>query len=58
MIGGQLPAALIGCATPAVTDSTAWSAAIAAGPALGAMMLRHLSHSPAVASAVVVVGST
>ncbi|MFD4397390.1 HPP family protein [Kitasatospora sp. NPDC058478] len=55
VVGGQLLSALIGYATLAVTGSTAWGAAIAAGLALGAMMLTHLSHSPAVASAVVVV---
>ncbi|MER7707447.1 HPP family protein [Kitasatospora sp. NPDC097605] len=55
LIGGHLLAGLIGYATLAVTGSTAWGAAIAAGLALGAMMLCHVSHSPAVASAVVVV---
>ncbi|MFB7475178.1 HPP family protein [Kitasatospora sp. NPDC056184] len=55
VIGGQLLSAAIGFGTLAVTGSTAWGAAIAAGLALGAMMLCHLSHSPAVASAVVVV---
>ncbi|MFI2609172.1 HPP family protein [Kitasatospora sp. NPDC018619] len=55
LIGGQLLSALVGFATLAVTGSTAWGAAVAAGLSLGAMMLTHLSHSPAVATAVVVV---
>ncbi|MFJ7906903.1 HPP family protein [Kitasatospora sp. NPDC096204] len=55
LIGGQLMSALIGFATLAVTGSTTWGAAVAAGLSLGAMMLAHLSHSPAVATAVIVV---
>ncbi|MGW1172878.1 HPP family protein [Kitasatospora sp. NPDC002543] len=55
LLGGQLISALIGFATLAVTGSTAWGAAVAAGLSLGAMMLTHLSHSPAVATAVIVV---
>ncbi|MFF8773051.1 HPP family protein [Kitasatospora sp. NPDC015120] len=55
LIGGHLLAGAIGYATLAVTGSTAWGAAIAAGLALGAMMLCRVSHSPAAASAVVVV---
>ncbi|MFI8454944.1 HPP family protein [Kitasatospora sp. NPDC101447] len=55
LVGGQLMSALIGYATLAVTGSTAWGAAIAAGLSLGAMMLTHLSHSPAAATAVIVV---
>ncbi|MBD0672055.1 HPP family protein [Streptomyces sp. CBMA156] len=55
LVGGQLLSALIGFATLAVTGSTAWGAAVAAGLSLGAMMLTHLSHSPAVATAVIVV---
>ncbi|GAB7187356.1 HPP family protein [Kitasatospora sp. Ki12] len=55
LVGGQLMSALIGFATLAVTGSTAWGAAIAAGLSLGAMMLTHLSHSPAAATAVIVV---
>ncbi len=47
--------ALIGFATLAVTGSTAWGAAIAAGLSLGAMLLTHTSHSPAAASALLVV---
>ncbi|MFD0275596.1 HPP family protein [Kitasatospora sp. NPDC127111] len=55
LVGGQLVSAVIGFATLAVTGSTAWGAAVAAGLSLGAMMLTHLSHSPAVATAVIVV---
>ncbi|MEU3559992.1 HPP family protein [Kitasatospora sp. NPDC006786] len=55
LIGGQLMSALIGFATLAVTGSTTWGAAVAAGLSLGAMMLTHLSHSPAAATAVIVV---
>ncbi|MFJ8624814.1 HPP family protein [Kitasatospora sp. NPDC093550] len=55
LVGGQLMSALIGFATLAVTGSTAWGAAVAAGLSLGAMMLTHLSHSPAAATAVIVV---
>ncbi|MFF2746037.1 HPP family protein [Kitasatospora sp. NPDC058048] len=55
LIGGQLMSALIGFATLAVTGSTTWGAAVAAGLSLGSMMLTHLSHSPAAATAVIVV---
>ncbi|MFE6054118.1 HPP family protein [Kitasatospora sp. NPDC056446] len=55
LVGGQLMSALIGYATLAVTGSTAWGAAIAAGLSMGAMLLTHLSHSPAVATTVIVV---
>ncbi|MFI6157244.1 HPP family protein [Kitasatospora sp. NPDC051170] len=55
LVGGQLLSAVIGFATLAVTGSTAWGAAIAAGLALGAMMLTRLPHSPAAATAVIVV---
>ncbi|MCK7624350.1 HPP family protein [Streptomyces sp. RS10V-4] len=55
LVGGHLLSALIGFGTLALTGSTAWGAAIAAGVSMGAMMLTHLSHSPAVATAVIVV---
>ncbi|MET8541121.1 HPP family protein [Kitasatospora sp. NPDC004799] len=55
LVGGQLMSALIGYATLAVTGSTTWGAAVAAGLSLGAMMLTRLSHSPAAATAVIVV---
>ncbi|MFE4520405.1 HPP family protein [Kitasatospora sp. NPDC056783] len=55
LIAGHLMSALIGFATLAVTRSTTWGAAVAAGLALGVMMLTHLSHSPAVGTAMIVV---
>ncbi|WP_035847185.1 HPP family protein [Kitasatospora azatica] len=55
LVGGQLLSALTGFATLTVTGRTAWGAAVAGGLALGAMMLTHLSHSPAAATAVIVV---
>ncbi|WP_329565944.1 HPP family protein [Kitasatospora sp. NBC_01266] len=55
LVGGQLLAALIGFAVLPCTGHTAWGAAVAAGLALGAMMLTHLSHSPAAATAALVV---
>ncbi|QHC23171.1 HPP family protein [Streptomyces sp. GS7] len=55
LVGGQLLSALIGFGTLAVTGSSGWGAAVAAGLSLGAMMLTHLSHSPAAATAVIVV---
>ncbi|MFZ3554323.1 HPP family protein [Streptomyces sp. BH055] len=55
LVGGQLISAAIGFATLAVTGSNGWGAAVAAGLSLGAMMLTHLSHSPAAATAVIVV---
>ncbi|WP_411128081.1 HPP family protein [Streptomyces sp. x-19] len=55
LIGGQLLSAAIGFGTLAVTGSTGWGAAVAASLALGAMMLTHLSHSPAAATSVIVV---
>ncbi|AIA08373.1 HPP family protein [Streptomyces noursei] len=55
LIGGQLLSAAIGFGTLAVTGSTGWGAAVAASLSLGAMMLTHLSHSPAAATSVIVV---
>ncbi|MER5438266.1 HPP family protein [Streptomyces sp. NPDC002790] len=55
LVGGQLISAAIGFGTLAVTGSNGWGAAVAAGLSLGAMMLTHLSHSPAAATAVIVV---
>ncbi|WP_428950176.1 HPP family protein [Streptomyces sp. cg35] len=55
LVGGQLISAVLGFATLAVTGSNGWGAAVAAGLSLGAMMLTHLSHSPAAATAVIVV---
>ncbi|WP_316525511.1 HPP family protein [Kitasatospora brasiliensis] len=55
LIAGHLMSALIGYATLAVIGSSTWGAAVAAGLSLGAMMLTHLPHSPAAATAVIVV---
>ncbi|MDI3417780.1 HPP family protein [Streptomyces luteolus] len=55
LVGGHLMSAVIGFATLAVAGSSAWAAAVAAGLSLGAMMLTHLSHSPATATSVIVV---
>ncbi|GAA1248609.1 hypothetical protein GCM10009665_44350 [Kitasatospora nipponensis] len=55
LVGGHLLAALIGFAVLAVTGRSTWGAAVAGGLALGATLLTHLSHSPAAATAVVVV---
>ncbi|MFJ8825082.1 HPP family protein [Streptomyces sp. NPDC102467] len=55
LVGGQLISAALGFATLAVTGSNGWGAAVAAGLSLGAMMLTHLSHSPAAATAAIVV---
>ncbi|MHB6904506.1 HPP family protein [Streptomyces sp. DB-54] len=55
LICGQLMSAAIGFGTLAVTGSSAWGAAVTAGLSLGAMMLTHLSHSPAAATSVIVV---
>jgi CBS-domain-containing membrane protein len=55
LVGGQLLSAVIGFAVLAVTGRGAWGAAVAGGLALGAMLLTHLAHSPAAATAVIVV---
>ncbi|MCQ4212599.1 HPP family protein [Streptomyces longispororuber] len=55
LVGGQLLSAAIGFGTLAATGSNGWGAAVAAGLSLGAMMLTHLSHSPAAATAAIVV---
>ncbi|NBE50920.1 HPP family protein [Streptomyces boluensis] len=55
LVGGHLISALIGFATLAVAGSSAWGAAVAAGLSLGAMMLTHLAHAPATATAFIVV---
>ncbi|MGF1431713.1 HPP family protein [Kitasatospora sp. LaBMicrA B282] len=55
VVGGQLLAAAIGFAVHDFTGRSAWGAAVAAGLALAAMLLTHTSHSPAAATAVVVV---
>ncbi|SEL52527.1 HPP family protein [Streptacidiphilus jiangxiensis] len=55
LIGGQFLSALIGFGVLALTGGSAWGAALAAGLALGAMLFFGLSHSPAAATAVLVV---
>ncbi len=55
VIGGQLICALTGFGVLAVTGRSTWGAAVAGGLALGATMLAHLPHSPAAATAVIVV---
>ncbi|MFC9732799.1 HPP family protein [Streptomyces roseolus] len=54
VIGGQLLSALTGFAVVAVAGPGLWSAAVAGGLALGAMMLARAPHSPAAATAVIV----
>ncbi|MEV4949008.1 HPP family protein [Streptomyces sp. NPDC053755] len=55
VIGGQLVSALTGFATLAVVGTSTWAAALAGGLALGAMMAARTPHSPAAATAVIVV---
>jgi CBS-domain-containing membrane protein len=55
IIGGQLVSALVAFAVLAIAGSNAWGAAVAGGLALGAMLLLRVSHSPAAATAVIVV---
>ncbi|MET8053074.1 HPP family protein [Streptosporangium sp. NPDC005286] len=55
VIGGQLLAALTGFAVLAVAGSSIWAAAVAGGLALGVTALTRTPHSPAAATATVVV---
>jgi CBS-domain-containing membrane protein len=55
VIGGQLTSALVAFVVLAIAGSSAWGAAVAGGLALGAMLLLRVSHSPAAATAVIVV---
>ncbi|MFP1624488.1 HPP family protein [Streptomyces sp. 5K101] len=55
VIGGQLLSALTGFAVLAVAGDSAWAAATAGGLALGVMALGRTPHSPAAATAVIVV---
>ncbi|MGW0593228.1 HPP family protein [Streptosporangium sp. NPDC002607] len=55
VIGGQLLAALTGFAVLAVAGSSVWAAAVAGGLALGVTALTRTPHSPAAATATVVV---
>ncbi|PYC87571.1 HPP family protein+B94 [Streptomyces tateyamensis] len=55
LVGGQLLSAVTGYAVLAVTGRGPWGAALAGGLALGAMLLARVPHSPAAATAVIVV---
>ncbi|MGH4031369.1 HPP family protein [Actinomycetota bacterium Odt1-20B] len=55
LIGGHLLSALLGYLVLAVCGGSTWAAALAGGLALGAMMITRTPHSPAAASAVIVV---
>lgn len=55
VIGGHLLSALTGFGVLAVWGSSPWAAALAGGLALGVMMLTRTPHSPAAATAVIVV---
>jgi CBS-domain-containing membrane protein len=54
VIGGQLVSAATGFIVLAVLGQNEWSAAIAGGLALGAMLMLRVPHSPAAATAVIV----
>ncbi|WP_372445053.1 HPP family protein [Streptomyces verrucosisporus] len=58
VVGGQLLSALTGFAVLAVAGSSAWGAGIAGGLALGVMTLARTPHSPAAATAVIVVAQS
>ncbi|MEV4527539.1 HPP family protein [Streptosporangium sp. NPDC049304] len=55
VIGGQFLAALTGFAVLAVAGSSVWAAAVAGGLALGVTALTRTPHSPAAATATLVV---
>ncbi|WP_068923760.1 HPP family protein [Planobispora rosea] len=55
VIGGQVLSALTGFAVLPVAGHSAWAAALAGGLALGVMALARTPHSPAAATAVIVV---
>lgn len=54
VIGGQVISALTGFIVLLAAPPGVWTAAIAGGLALGAMLLLRVSHSPAAATAVIV----
>ncbi len=54
VLGGHVVSALVGFAVVALIGSGGWAAALAGGCALGAMLVLRISHSPAVATAVIV----
>ncbi|MEU8437046.1 HPP family protein [Streptomyces sp. NPDC029216] len=55
VVGGQLVSAGVGLAASALGGSSPWTAAVAGGLAIGAMALTRTPHSPAAATAVIVV---
>ncbi|MFD0359518.1 HPP family protein [Streptomyces sp. NPDC127110] len=55
VVGGQLVSAAVGFAALAAGGNTLWTAAAAGGLAVGAMALTRTPHSPAAATAVIVV---
>ncbi|MFF0739356.1 HPP family protein [Streptomyces sp. NPDC004111] len=55
VVGGQLISTTIGLAAVAVGGSSLWTAAVAGGLTIGAMAWARTPHSPATASAVIVV---
>ncbi|GII94512.1 HPP family protein [Sinosporangium siamense] len=55
VVGGQFVSALTGFAVLTVLGGSMWAAALAGGLALGVMQLVRVPHSPAAASAVLVV---
>ncbi|RKT02604.1 HPP family protein [Streptomyces sp. 3211.6] len=55
VVGGQLVSAGVGFAALALGGSAMWTAAVAGGAAIGAMALTRTPHSPAAATAVIVV---
>ncbi|MEI7030573.1 HPP family protein [Streptomyces pratensis] len=55
VIGGQAVSAIVGFLTLAVAGGSTWAAAVAGGLAIGAMALTRTAHSPAAATAVIVV---
>ncbi|MEV6839739.1 HPP family protein [Streptomyces sp. NPDC051133] len=55
LIGGHLLSAIGGYLVLATCGSSSWAAALAGGLALGTMMITRTPHSPAAATAVIVV---
>ncbi|OII64417.1 HPP family protein+B94 [Streptomyces sp. CC53] len=55
VVGGQLVSAVVGFVCLAAGGSSVWTAAVAGGLAIGAMALARTPHSPAAATAVIVV---
>lgn len=54
VIGGQVVSALVAFAVVGLAGPGGWAAALAGAGALGAMLVLRISHSPAVATAVIV----